>query len=59
MLQTARQLAAGMGAPEKPKDAKEPDDSTFEVTGNAALGLWIGERFLGEIHMSTPELYLS
>jgi hypothetical protein len=45
MLQTARQLAAGMGVPEK--EAKGPAPTEVTVSGNAALGLWIGERFLG------------
>ncbi|KIJ38993.1 hypothetical protein M422DRAFT_258145 [Sphaerobolus stellatus SS14] len=58
MLGTARQLAAGLGAPAtkpSPKDrvtqaqdgAKEP-----RKVGNARLGLWVGERFL-EIYRRT------
>lgn len=47
MLQTARQLSAGMGAPEKDKEAKVPEPTEVTVSGNAPLGLWIGERFLG------------
>jgi hypothetical protein len=66
MLRTARQLAAGLGAP--PKDAKpvlsqastsSPSSQTQTqtqaagaavgalVVGNAPLGMWVGERFLG------------
>ena len=45
MLDTCRQLAAGMGAPEKGEIVA---DSVMEEShGNAALGLWVGERYLG------------
>ncbi|KAF8308394.1 hypothetical protein DL93DRAFT_1893951 [Clavulina sp. PMI_390] len=48
MLDTARQLAAGMGAP-LDKEAQQRSDQPPEL-GNAPLGLWVGERF--------EELYL-
>ncbi|KZS93486.1 hypothetical protein SISNIDRAFT_485730 [Sistotremastrum niveocremeum HHB9708] len=41
MLRTCRQLAAGMGS----SDASGSSQSEG-ATGNAALGLWVGERFL-------------
>ena len=56
MLQTCEQLAAGLGATAKgivssgdraPATAPPPSPSTVSV-GNAPLGLWVGERFLGE-----------
>ena len=48
MLQTCEQLAAGLGAPaDKSKpDAKDATTAAVAV-GNAPLGLWVGERFLG------------
>ena len=53
MLQTCEQLAAGLGAPPT-KGATIPGESgkaaTPIVVGNAPLGLWVGERFLGEPH---------
>jgi hypothetical protein len=50
MLDTARQLAAGMGAPAvKPSNASTQTQSMGDpsVLGNAPLGLWVGERFHG------------
>lgn len=57
MLTTARQLAAGLGAP--PSKSQDPqlhgsDGTAMGTTrkvGNAPLGLWIGQRFLGELFM--------
>lgn len=49
MLDACGQIAAGLGAPaqkpENKQDAKSkiPDGSV----GNASLGLWVGEQFLG------------
>lgn len=49
MLQTCEQLAAGLGAPPtKGTGATQNTKSTPVVVGNAPLGLWVGERFLGE-----------
>lgn len=49
MLQTCEQLAAGLGAPPtKGASATQNAKSTPVVVGNAPLGLWVGERFLGE-----------
>ena len=52
MLETARQLAAGLGASRKPgKDEQQPTPAASQESasmGNVPLGLWIGERFLGE-----------
>ncbi|OJT13950.1 hypothetical protein TRAPUB_9489 [Trametes pubescens] len=49
MLQTCEQLAAGLGAPPtKGAGATQGTKSTPVVVGNAPLGLWVGERFLGE-----------
>lgn len=50
MLDTARQLAAGMGAPAvKPSNVATQTQRTDDpsVLGNAPLGLWVGERFHG------------
>ena len=51
MLQTCEQLAAGLGAPST-KDATTTGANGKStqpiVVGNAPLGLWVGERFLGE-----------
>ncbi|THH06827.1 hypothetical protein EW145_g3811 [Phellinidium pouzarii] len=48
MLETCRQLAAGLGAPQKSsKDGQPPKDDTSNIpTGNAPLGLWVGQRLL-------------
>ena len=54
MLQTCEQLAAGLGAPAI-KAAPVPANGKAQaqgspgpvVVGNAPLGLWVGERFLG------------
>ena len=63
MLQTCEQLAAGLGAAAKaaatviagggdraPATTPTPSasPSTALSVGNAPLGLWVGERFLGE-----------
>lgn len=54
MLTTARQLAAGLGAPPSKSQDPQLHDSdntamgTTRKVGNAPLGLWIGQRFLGE-----------
>lgn len=45
MLQTCEQLAAGLGAPAD-KSKSDSKDAVVPV-GNAPLGLWVGERFLG------------
>lgn len=50
MLDTARQLAAGMGAPATkptnvPSQTQSLDDPS--VLGNVPLSLWVGERFYG------------
>ena len=47
MLQTCEQLAAGLGAP---ADKSKPDAAV--AVGNAPLGLWVGERFLGMLSCS-------
>jgi len=49
MLRMCRQLAAGLGAPvirSEPDQASEAENA--QVVGNAPLGLWVGERFVGE-----------
>lgn len=53
MLDTARQLSAGMGAPaaKVPSQTQGLDDPS--VSGNAPLGLWVGERFYGTPAMAT------
>lgn len=45
MLDACGQIAAGLGAPAQKQDVKSkiPDGSV----GNANLGLWVGEQFLG------------
>ena len=43
MLQTCEQLAAGMGAP-----ATKGTPPGTAVTGNVRLGLWVGQKYLGE-----------
>jgi hypothetical protein len=52
MLTTARQLAAGLGAPaSKSQDPQLRPDCSAQgprKVGNATLGLWIGQRFIGE-----------
>ena len=61
MLETARQLAAGLGASRKaPKDQQgqplpmpTPNEGQGPASlGNIPLGLWIGERFLGKDFVS-------
>ena len=47
MLQTARQLAAGMGAPETQSNKNTGAPTTENHYGNSFLGLWVGESFLG------------
>jgi len=52
MLGTARQLAAGLGAPAmklpKPQPGADAQSQAQpKKVGNARLGLWVGERFLG------------
>lgn len=49
MLDTARQLAAGMGAPSVKYEVTQKQYKTQEAPelGNAPLGLWVGERFQG------------
>lgn len=51
MLQTCEQLAAGLGAPPNKPAPKEPGQKHAApvLVGNAPLGLWVGERFLGKI----------
>lgn len=44
MLQTCEQLAAGLGAPAAKSSAPGPS----APTGNVRLGLWVGQKFLGE-----------
>ena len=53
MLQTCEQLAAGLGAPLKPVGAPSAPavDGAKDAVGNAPLGLWVGERFLGGFPM--------
>ena len=59
MLQTCEQLAAGLGATAKAvttssggeeagKTAAAAMPAAVASVGNAPLGLWVGERFLGE-----------
>ena len=50
MLQTCEQLAAGLGAP--PIKAT-PGDSTPVPAGNVCLGLWVGQKIIGESLAST------
>lgn len=55
MLDTARQLAAGMGAAPSSSSSTQPTQSSTTTTstttmiheplGNAPLGLWVGEKF--------------
>ena len=47
MLLTCDQLATGLGAPGT-KSAGNEMDGAAEVTGNASLRLWVGERLVGE-----------
>lgn len=49
MLDTARQLAAGMGAPAVKHEVGQEQSRSEESPslGNAPLGLWVGERFQG------------
>lgn len=50
MLQTCEQLAAGLGAP---TDKSKHDSKDVAVpVGNAPLGLWVGERFLGMLTLN-------
>ncbi len=52
MLQTCEQLAAGLGAPPvkgTTTTSKNGEGAMPIVVGNAPLGLWVGERFLGEL----------
>lgn len=73
MLDTARQLASGMGAPVAKHGSTSQATSTEDspAFGNVPLGLWVGERFYGELYMALfglhiilnmfalfPELYL-
>ncbi|KAI5120577.1 hypothetical protein M0805_002527 [Coniferiporia weirii] len=51
MLETCGQLAAGLGAPQRPPSSREGQLSDTASgndvpVGNAPLGLWVGERFL-------------
>jgi hypothetical protein len=51
MLRTCRQLAGGLGGPVSgaPSAAANKEGiSAGRSLGNAVLGLWIGEKFLGE-----------
>lgn len=57
MLDTARQLAAGMGALSS-KSKNTGSGGAGEALGNAPLGLWIGEKFHGE-GLSFPPFELS
>lgn len=43
MLQACEQLAAGLGAP------PTKNSSNDAVTGNAQLGLWVGQKFIGRL----------
>ena len=45
MLQTCGQLAAGLGAPSS-HERGAVNDGSIKV-GNARLGLWVGQMFLG------------
>lgn len=51
MLETCRQLAAGLGAraisDDHPDDGLPRPPGITESLGNAPLGLWVGEQFLG------------
>lgn len=50
MLQACEQIAAGLGAPPK-KPAEGSSSSPAKATGavgNARLGLWVGQKYLGE-----------
>lgn len=48
MLDTAQQVAAGMGAPSvKPGDPSSEQVEETPSLGNAPLGLWVGERYHG------------
>lgn len=49
MLDTARQLASGMGAP-----STKSASSQSEAVGNAPLGLWVGEKFHGTMIPRCP-----
>lgn len=46
MLKTCQQLASGLGAPE---DKANELLNGGSVVGNVPLGLWVGEKFLGEL----------
>ena len=47
MLQSCEQLAAGHGAPSSKEKAANKDASM--MVGNARVGLWVGQKFLGEL----------
>jgi hypothetical protein len=47
MLRSARQIAAGLGAPAVKGQEQSREDVPDKV-GNAPLGLWVGERALGQ-----------
>lgn len=52
VLQTCEQLAAGLGAPPAKlsvgaPSSRDQNQAAPVVIGNAPLGLWVGERFLG------------
>lgn len=55
MLTTARQLSAGLGAPASKPHGRQSKPNPLvnhkaapRKIGNASLGLWVGQRFLGE-----------
>lgn len=47
MLQTCEQLAAGLGAPAKKSTNDDAAAPASVAVGNARLGLWVGQKFLG------------
>lgn len=47
MLQACEQIAAGLGAPAK-KHVEGSSSAAQVAVGNARLGLWVGQKYLGE-----------
>jgi hypothetical protein len=48
MLLTCEQLAAGLGA----SSVKDQEGAPLATVGNAHLGLWVGQKFLGQSRLA-------
>lgn len=53
MLATCAQLAAGLGATQRSGENTNDDNATqvssdTAVSGNAPLGMWVGQQFIGK-----------